>query len=78
VEDCEDEIHRELKTKMTGDNKFHILEPTISADAGPDYHSKIYNEVWLKYQMGPPNILGEKELLPYSQAQCQVEVPFTR
>jgi hypothetical protein len=71
-------MHRELRTRMTGDKKYHILEPTISTDAGPDFHSKVYNEVRLNYQMGPADFQGHKELLPYSEAQCRLEVPFTR
>ena len=28
--------------------------------------------------MGPPDVLGEKELLPYAEAQCMMEIPITR
>jgi hypothetical protein len=72
------EIHRELTTQMTEDGKYHILEPTITVDQGPNCYAKVYNEVRLKYQMGLPNVLGEKELLPYAEAQCMMAIPISR
>ena len=72
------EINRELTTQMTEDGKYHVLEPTITVDQGPNCFAKVYNEVRLKYQMGPPNVLGEKELLPYAEAQCVMDIPISR
>ena len=61
----------ETNTRKTEDGKYYLLEPTLTADNGPDYKTKVYNDIDLEYAYDPRT----KEYLNYAEAKCAISIP---